>query len=786
MTFMLDEYDPAKVPAPRGPDVQPQGFFSSFGTATAQTMVSQNANWESQQRDAKAMALTAEQAARRLGFEKMRPILMAANQSFDEMGIPENMKSLPDTAAEFSELVGPFSSEAILKAARDDAAANPELWADMDLTEEGIKARVTEQLIQEDADRSDILAMSNTPFMANLMGGIGAAILDVRQAPLLVMGGSGSFLRVVGTEATLGAAGEAVTLPSQYEMAKRLNKPDPNAVEALIGGAIGGAVLGGAIDGLSRGLAYFRGRSELPKGLKGIDPVTANAIIDAAERALVNDENPLAAVQRVMRAAPEAAQPSRPPLIPETARKPAEIKTQTLPPMTGDAPRSPAEVSAVARESLDSLPDLESFVADARAADNAKAKPLISFLRNNHVVTKGEVKAAEKAGRAAPTASANYQIDPAGPLGQELKAQGITSKTNPGLFKKGGRSDLDNLVVREMEDQFPGIIEATRTPSGADYLDQQGLIDLIVRDANGDGSWLRSRADLQKAEAELDFAQRVADGEVTPAIDDYLSGARSDDPDSLYFSQDEAGFLDASDVSTAFDGWIDRTGRTGLLTPQERFELVGTLQQYGGDAQNLIEAMWQREINYAKSQRRNANGSPIAGQEPPPSKDMAGSYGVGFGPRGDASGPAGSAARVADDGGTLPQGQQSIIPGTDRVDTGQSQRDAATIAARQQQSKIGRLDQTRIEDDAGGLFDPGDKARSDMFDSPTSQKAKQFDDARVNELRTSLDEGDDFEMSISADDGRELGRLSDVLQEIDEIDAMAREIELCRLGKVSP
>lgn len=51
-----------------------------------------------------------------------------------------------------------------------------------------------------------------------------------------------------------------------------------------------------------------------------------------------------------------------------------------------------------------------------------------------------------------------------------------------------------------------------------------------------------------------------------------------------------------------------------------------------------------------------------------------------------------------------PEGEQFAMPGMDTVQTSKAQDDAAEIGARQQQGKMGRLDQERVEDDDGGLF----------------------------------------------------------------------------------
>ncbi|PZQ99211.1 MAG: hypothetical protein DI533_00440 [Cereibacter sphaeroides] len=82
-------------------------------------------------------------------------------------------------------------------------------------------------------------------------------------------------------------------------------------------------------------------------------------------------------------------------------------------------------------------------------------------------------------------------------------------------------------------------------------------------------------------------------------------------------------------------------------------------------------------------------------------------------------------------------------------------------------------------------FDPGAKVRSELFDSPTAPKAQEFDNARVEELRQSLEIEGDRDLGLVSEDGRALTSLSDALAEIDEMDALVREMDLCRIGKAT-
>jgi hypothetical protein len=96
----------------------------------------------------------------------------------------------------------------------------------------------------------------------------------------------------------------------------------------------------------------------------------------------------------------------------------------------------------------------------------------------------------------------------------------------------------------------------------------------------------------------------------------------------------------------------------------------------------------------------------------------------------------------------------------------------------------------------GGMFDLANLSMRDMFDSPVSPKAQEANNARVAELRRTVEADGNFPLGetgedglwrgMTADDGRQINTLADALDEIDQMDALAREIELCRIGKATP
>lgn len=72
-------------------------------------------------------------------------------------------------------------------------------------------------------------------------------------------------------------------------------------------------------------------------------------------------------------------------------------------------------------------------------------------------------------------------IDPLGKLAAELRHGGITPKTAPGLFKRGGIKNADNLPA----DEIAETLGVDLAGDGAGYVDQEAIIAAIVEEARG-------------------------------------------------------------------------------------------------------------------------------------------------------------------------------------------------------------------------------------------------------------------------------------------------------------
>jgi len=73
-------------------------------------------------------------------------------------------------------------------------------------------------------------------------------------------------------------------------------------------------------------------------------------------------------------------------------------------------------------------------------------------------------------------------VDPDGRMAEELRAQGVTSQTMPGLFRRGGERDLDTVdaaIINEPE--FTGRLRPMEdADGGARYVDPQSIADAVA------------------------------------------------------------------------------------------------------------------------------------------------------------------------------------------------------------------------------------------------------------------------------------------------------------------
>lgn len=755
MTYFLNQ-SPTMPQNPMVPDIAPTAMLEGIGAAFQKSALENDANFRVSREKSVEYRDMSLSAGNRIGVETIY-------QEGVKRGLFKSAAAgnrAPPTTVEEALAQDWRAGKLVLDLAREQAQANPETWSDLDLSDDGVDARVNERLQAEHRDLTQTLgAMPQGRTMAELVGGIGGMTLDAKNVPFLFLGGGGgSLVKVFAREALANTLAEGVNLPSQFSMAERLEIPDPDVLTQLSLAAIGGGVLGVAAEGFARGVTYFMGRNRVVSP-PNMSPSRYETIMEVAEDAVVRGENPLDAVTRVLndlpfddpRTFPEPREPLIPRSVTATTPEPTPlapdpVTTQTLPPREGEAPRSDNELAALAETAIND--------ADAmrRGAVGSKRFPFLQALKK-----------------------AGVRINPDSPEGQELRNMGITARTMPGLFSRkaaGERTALDTLVASEWDETFPGLWDATRTPrdtsgSGGLYLDRDGVFDVIRREQAGDLNWIRAIDDANRLESGADAALRGERPQVTTEIEDFTSGVRAD-----------GGFY--MEPPNPFDGgadeWRDRMieARRGVgdmvfryqirdLPAEDMDEIVRELAEYGGDAKFLIERAIYREIDEIKrgveapdGTARATDGQDRGGEQPPsePAPDGAGPGAAG----GGAGEPQGTERTAA--------GIQYVAPGIAPVT------DRARLEAQQSRPMRGG---SRAMDE--GLFDTASRAQMDMFSEPTGPKARPMQDAMMEDLRDTIDGDGDFTVDLM--DGRGERPASSLLNELEQDDEFMAVLDAC-------
>lgn len=745
MTWFLPQDGEIPDLVPQGPDRPLSPFSETLGAAFRQFNIDHNtwARRSGAQWDAEAVALG--EAMPRLGEQVVLDSLKRSGM------VPDTLEALPIDALRYN----PKAKEEIFRLAREAQTAEPQKWNGIDLTPERIERDTNAPLQADYADAQDIIEMSPSPGVPVFLGGAAAGIADPRALPFLFAGGAagGAILKVLAREAAINMAVEATTLPSQYEMAERLNIPDPDVRTQLLTAAVGGAIFGGMFEAGSRGITYFRNRAAR-RAIPGVSPVQAEMAVEAAENAIVAGRDPFADVQTVIDSFVTPQPAPREPLIltdrvpaPDSPLVPNQIEERRLPTLPGQKPEP------IPNEDL--IAGLEEALKVAKENDRRGAKPLMSYMRSTW-------KSAEP-----------LQVHPEGRAAAELKARGITPKTAPGLFSKRGRKDFDNLPATEWADMFPGIMEATGTRYGDTYLDQEGFLSVLTRDLQGDATWLRMRKDVLDLEAQL---AEAIDRPMT-AAEDFTSGAKADGGFFVDLNAYQFDNLEwEADIARDFERYLSEKWEGTFFTPDEKAEMLDHLRSRGGDAEFLVERMAERELDEtARPQEVYDNGIPFGDDAAP----QEGAVGPGAGDSGRPEVGAMAGAEGTPGSGNAEGPLQAVIPGTERTQTGVDQRQRAEIAARQQQSMIRRLDQSRVEDDAGGLFGG---AQRDMFSEPAGNEDRAVQDQIAADVRDDIAKSGDVKLELETVDGAKLRSKQAVLDYIDEGDRVSARLDLCGKG----
>lgn len=192
-----------------------------------------------------------------------REDLTTQNDVVDELFAQARNRMSSDEAATLEarrELVGNGGNEWLLGELRRMADQNPEAWADLDLSEEGINAERDRRLnTQFQAMQNDIAMSPQGSWVSGLVADFGANMLGAKTLPFLIAGGgSGSFLRVAAREAAINAGITLALFPNMQEAAETLGTEQPSLVRELAMSATFGAAFGVGFEALGRGLRYGR------------------------------------------------------------------------------------------------------------------------------------------------------------------------------------------------------------------------------------------------------------------------------------------------------------------------------------------------------------------------------------------------------------------------------------------------------------------------------------------------------------------------------------------------
>jgi hypothetical protein len=695
MTFFLKE--PTNL-TPRGPNVALPSNASGVGAAITSYFREIDTFNGASARTEMEKVFVGKDAGERLGVDRLNQWYIENDAGYD------HLRPAPTSVDDFIEMHGERGADIILDLAREEAAKNPDAWRDIDVSQEGIDTRVTEGLKASDASDSQLLALSPNPIRNTLLGSLAAGVLDPVNLAAIPFGlGGGSILRTMAREAMINGTIEGIQNPTRVKTAERLGKEAPGMIESVVQGAVFGAALGGLLEGVPkalRALSYYR---EMKKTAPDptLTPVTQEAAIQSAEKAIVAGKDPLQAVRQAVLAEPA---PARRPLIldeslavtPEpTALAPDPITAAPLPPTPG-IQSTTDQIIATAKSGIKKA--------------GAPRKEVLSFFK------------------------ARGGVDPAGWLGTEMKARGLTAKSFPGLFKKGGIRDVDNIPFDEVD---PGIANRVGRAQDGLYLDRDGLLRVFDEEMNPPRAKSYDRDYVpERAWADSDTEDRGF------MVD--LNARQFVEPDTWRET------LDAD-----IDAHIEAKGLT--LLPREISEIKQIAATRGGDVEDLVYSAMSREIDEAETATIRSMRGEAYGRSDVPWGEEAGLGRGADRPSGDPAGqPQSATGNAAEPGarGLEPQsertdaGDQLLIPGTRRVDEYSKHvaKAQAETKALQSAMRSGKP-QERVEDDAGGLFGG---AQRDMFSDPADPKSKPAQISMMEDVRGTLEAEGDFMVDVGA------------------------------------
>jgi hypothetical protein len=242
-------------------------------------------------------------------------------------------------------------------------------------------------------------------------------------------------------------------------------------------------------------------------------------------------------------------------------------------------------------------------------------------------------------------------INPTGKVAEELRHRGVTSRTAPGLYRRNGYKDMDNIPANE----HPDLIGALAFDPSSGYFDQEAIIAAIADEIGGRPLAFGQHAIDQQETRNHWSPNRQADraasaGPVRSGVADRESDIRTDDERR-------------TDISRGVMADIQDLGLDGVLTRDEIAAIIDQIDRDGGNTRDAIHD------TIVRSERDGIQSGSGDSRAAGPLSDIP------FGDEGESE----RFARAAGAVGTEPQGQDSGSPEQAGRDNGVSAPDRAQV-----------------------------------------------------------------------------------------------------------
>lgn len=403
-------------------------------------------------------------------------------------------------------------------------------------------------------------------------------------------------------------------------------------------------------------------------------------------------------------------------------------------------------------EDIQIAPDREAEIADYEA-DVADFEAEYPEMRAQHPLAQH----LKSRGGIAPRRfnSATQEWEPT-PIAAELAHAGITPRTHLWLFNRNGLKDLDNL------DDYSGLGDVVGMEG--QYLSRQGLLDALISELSGAG---KTPMTAEIAARMGSFGSR-RDMELPEAVD----GPFMVDRDSYDFA---GGDVDAA-IEADVRSFMREQGFEDILTAEEAASIVARAQRDGGDVEDMIVTALERPLDEYPDSKPAEIDLPWDDSIPEGQDDGSAESALGQGrpdPAGSLTALGAAGERGARNEGGSAFGTEETLAGTQQLVPGVRPITVKERLAREMDRPI--TGDQGVESEIGGLFDPFDSVRSDLFDNPA--EASEIHSQIVADMRDKIETDGDF--TVDMGDGKKARSASAVLDELDRDIEDIAVIELC-------